>query len=113
MSSTRYFKAVHGSRTYFRKTASRAYTHFSVTKYGASFSAVRGDVPAIEITQAEYDQLNALKRKRTDVEKCAWEEKTGRVYTGVWHNSPQDSWVANEVIEAAQIGAEMSVLSKS
>lgn len=82
----RYFKATDGKLTYFRATATRAYQSVKLTKYGQSFSASQpgpGDLPTIEITKSEYEELVALKTERLKAADRG-------IYT-----SPSDSWVAN------------------
>jgi hypothetical protein len=98
----RYFKATDGQITVFRASATRAYASAWFTTEGnrpigdIGFSGKPlplGKYPAVEITKAEYEALQAAKVERV---KAAGENLK-------WATSPQSSWVRNaDLTEATQ-----------
>jgi len=94
---TKFYKATDGKITAFRATASgRAYQSAQLTgKGGIGFRSAKAlppaTFPAVEITKAEYDALQAAK-----VERLKAEGKRGS------YTSPQDSWVRNASLPDAK-----------
>ena len=93
MSTLRYFKATNGRFTVFRASPTRAYTMATIRSnaeqvidFSLSYSGV-GDCPAVEITKAEYDALNAAKAARFE-----------RLGLPLKYVAPRDSWVSNAEI---------------
>jgi hypothetical protein len=89
---TKFFQATDGKITAFRATASgRAYQSAQLTGKGGigfrSAPASAGFYPAVEITKAEFDALQAAKVERLKA------EGSRRSFT-----SPQDSWVRNTAL---------------
>jgi hypothetical protein len=96
----RYFKATDGVITVFRASATRVYASAWFTTEGnrpigdIGFSGKPlplGKYPAVEITKAEYEALQAAKLERV---KAAGENPK-------WATSPQSSWVRNAALTEA------------
>lgn len=103
---TKFYKATDGKITAFRATASgRAYQSAQLTgKGGIGFRSAKAlppaTFPAVEITKAEYDALQAAK-----VERLKAEGKRGS------YTSPQDSWVRNASLPDAKPAQAAKVLT--
>ena len=101
----RYFKATDGKVTVFRGSAMQVFRAANfrtemLTKGWSpigeiSFSLVRagGNRPAVEISAAEYEALQAAKRARIARDYGAADVSKS--------NSPQSSWVRNKELETA------------